>query len=184
LAKYTVALSKGWSDLEKLTQEKKYSLRFLADEYEVDLESRRILSVSPNAPAKDYLSIILLHFLIQKLKGLPRPTGEWLSFKQLSGGQGYFPTFKKRVIDVIVRKYSPKPEELFKLTERLDAKRAQHGDISIIIEVLEQLPVLITFWRGDDEFGPEANILFDQNINNIFCTEDVVVLAEALVYNI
>jgi len=32
--------------------------------------------------------------------------------------------------------------------------------------------------RGDEEFGPEANILFDKSITDIFCTEDIVVLSE------
>jgi hypothetical protein len=33
-------------------------------------------------------------------------------------------------------------------------------------------------WRGDEEFGPEANLLFDRSITEIFCTEDVVITAE------
>jgi hypothetical protein len=32
-------------------------------------------------------------------------------------------------------------------------------------------------WRPDEEFGPEANLLFDKSITGIFCTEDIVVLA-------
>lgn len=182
MAEYTDALRKAWSDLSKISPKKEYSLRLLADEYNIDLENRRILSGS--AAAKSYISILLLHYLIRKLQGLPQIKGEWISFKQLPGGQGYFPTFKKRVIDIILQKYGSRPEDLLKLAERLGAKKAQLAEISIVLEVLEQVPLLINFWRGDDEFGPGANILFDQGISEIFCTEDIVVLAEVLAHSI
>ena len=34
------------------------------------------------------------------------------------------------------------------------------------------------------DVGPEINVLFDKSISDIFCTEDVVVLAEIVAYNI
>jgi len=36
--------------------------------------------------------------------------------------------------------------------------------------------------KADEEFGPDANILFDKNISGIFCTEDIVVLTELIVH--
>ncbi|MBU2062961.1 MAG: DUF3786 domain-containing protein, partial [Candidatus Omnitrophica bacterium] len=33
-------------------------------------------------------------------------------------------------------------------------------------------------WRGDDEFGPQANIHFDKSVQEVFCTEDIVVFSE------
>ena len=57
-------------------------------------------------------------------------------------------------------------------------------DRFLVIAEKENVPALITFWRGDQEFGPEANLLFDQSIKQIFCTEDVVVLAEVLARSI
>ncbi|MFC1631870.1 DUF3786 domain-containing protein [Candidatus Omnitrophota bacterium] len=182
--KYVVAQDLAWKELSALAQEEKYTLGFLSDQYDIDLKNRLVLSRSCNVPAKDYLSIVLLHYLIQKIKGLPRITNEWLSFKQLPGGQGYYPTFKKRVIGVIVKKYAPHPEALLALGDRFQAKRTQLADFSVVLEVFEQLPALINFWRGDDEFGPEANLLFDQSISSILCTEDVVVLAEVLAHTI
>ena len=44
------------------------------------------------------------------------------------------------------------------------------------MEVFEKVPVQIILWRGDDEFGPEANLLFDRSIARIFQTEDIAVL--------
>lgn len=174
---YDIAISKAWLQLKALTQEKNHSVWFLNDEYSVDLENRCILSLSCNVPSKDFLSILILHYLIRKFKGLPELSGEWISFKQLEGGQGYYPAFKKRVIEPILRKYKAEPEALFELTKRLKAKKVELADIAVVLDVFEGVPILIELWRADAEFGPEVNVLFDKNIQDIFCTEDVVVLA-------
>ena len=181
---YEVALSKAWLELENFTKVKAISIKFLADEYSIDLENKRVLSLSCNVPAKEYVSILILHYLIKKLKGLPLTTGEWIEFRQLEGGLGYYPTFKKRVIGTITRKYGSKPDELLKLTERFDAHRVELADISIVVEVLENVPILIELWKGDDEFGPEVNVLYDKSIKDIFCTEDIVVLSEVLAHSV
>lgn len=181
---YELALNKAFSELSELSKEKKINLRFLADNYEIDLGSRRVLSLSCNVAAKSYYSIVILHYLIQKTKGLSSLKGKWISFKELSGGQGYYPAFKKRVIDVILRKYKDKPDALFDLGERMPAKKVQIADVSVAIDVFEKVPILISLWRGDDEFGPEANVLFDQSIADILCTEDIVVVAEIIAHNI
>ncbi|MCQ9206694.1 MAG: DUF3786 domain-containing protein [Omnitrophica bacterium] len=181
---YEQALRKAWAQVESLTEKKRHSVRFLNDNYDVDPEKRSVLSLSCNAPAKSYLSILILHYLIRALKGLPTVKNEWISFKELPGGAGYYPTFKKRVIDTVIGKYGSRPDCLLEITGRFKAKKAQLADISVVLETFDNVPVLITFWRGDDEFGPEANVLFDKGIVDIFCTEDIVVLAEFIAHSI
>ena len=183
---YEAALGKAWKDLSDLTADKRISVRFMADEYEIDLLNRKILSLSRNTPAKDYTSIIMLHYYIKKLQlnALPQPAGKWMDFRELEGGTAYYPTFKKRTIGVILRKYGADPDAIIEAAARFGAKRAQAGDTGIIIEPLERVPVLITLSRADEEFGPDANILFDETIRNIFCTEDIVVLTEIMAHTL
>lgn len=173
---YEPALEKSWSALSSLTKESSLSTRFLSDEYSVDVKKREILSLSCNAKAKDFYSILILHYLIQESKGLPVLTSEWASFQEFDGGQGYYPAFRKRVIEPILRKYGSNPNALLELVERFPAKTVQFGDAGLVIEAFSQVPVLITLWKGDEEFGPEANMLFDKSIAKIFVTEDIVVL--------
>ena len=181
---YQVALDKAWQELASLTEEKRFSIHFLGDMYDVDLEKKSILSESCNIPAKTYLSILMLHYLIKKTKGLPPVAGEWISFKELVGGEGYYPVFKKRVIETIKRKHEEDPESLLELVERFRAKKAQVADVSVALETFESVPFLITFWKGDDEFGPELNVLYDKSITDISCTEDIVVLSEIVAHTI
>jgi hypothetical protein len=177
---YEAAINKAWEDLAKLNPDKELSIKFLADEYSIDPENRKVLSLACNSPAKDFYAILILHYALKQLEGLPQLSGEWLSFKGLSGVEGYYPAFRKRSIEPILRKYGQKPEVLLEVLEKLPAKRVEQGDIGIVVEAFVQAPVMITLWRKDDEFGPEANMLFDKSIARIFCTEDIVVLANII----
>ncbi|PIQ89289.1 MAG: hypothetical protein COV72_03870 [Candidatus Omnitrophica bacterium CG11_big_fil_rev_8_21_14_0_20_42_13] len=177
---YDTAIEKSWQELEKLSGETNFSVYFMNDEYTVDTKAREILSLSCNVRTKDYLTILLLHYLARSIKGLAKISEEWISFKLLPGGDGYYPTFKKRVIDKILRKYGQHPEALLELIERFNAKRTQIADISVVIEAFKGVPVLLTAWKGDDEFSPEINVHFDKSICDIFCTEDIVVMSEAI----
>ncbi len=174
---YDAALQKGWEELNTLNPAKTLSIKFLGDEYTVDFEAKKVLSLACNVPAKDFTVILILHYLAHKLKGLPFLTGEWMTFKELSGVEGYAAAFRNRAIEPIIRKYGSHPDGILAVMERLPAKKIDQGDVGIVLEAFEGVPVMITLWRGDEEFGPEVNMLFDKSIAKIFCTEDIVVLA-------
>lgn len=174
---YEIALRKAWEDLAKLKPAKGLSIKFLADEYSIDLEAQRVLSLACNVSAKDFTSIIILHYLAQKIKGLPAVTGKWLTFREFSGVEGYFEAFHKRAIEPIIHKYGKYPEALKALVERLPVKEFSGGDVGVVIRAFEGVPVLVKLWKADEEFAPDANMYFDSSITGIFCTEDIVVLA-------
>lgn len=183
---YREALEKSWNELAGLAGGGKISVRFLTDNYDVDIRKRKVSSLSCNIPAREHVSIIILHYLIRRLKDkiLPEPKGEWISFKQLEGGEGYYPAFKKRTIDIVLRKYGDNPERLPDAVNRFCAKRVQAGDFGITLEPFDKVPILITMWKGDDEFEPEANMHFDASITGILCTEDIVVMTEFVAHSL
>ncbi len=174
---YEVAINKSWADILALNpQEKNQAIKFFSDEYSFNLEEKKIFSVSCNVPVKDFTSIILLHYLYRKIKGLPQLTGQWISFKELSGGESYYPAFRKRAIEPILNKYSKNVKGLLACLERLPSKQVNQADVAVVLQVAQGIDVLVEMWDADQEFGAEANILFDSNISKIFCTEDVAVL--------
>jgi len=174
---YEIAISKAWEELSKLQPEGIMPVKFMSYEYSIEPSDRKVMSASYNVLAKDFTAILILHYLIRKLKGLPELSGEWLTFREFSGIEGYYEAFKKRSIDPIIRKYGKNPEGILSVLSRLPAKKAEGGDFALLIDTFEGVPVLIKLWKGDEEFGPDANIYFDKSIKDIFCTEDIVVLA-------
>jgi len=181
---YEAALEKAWGELEGLDQRKPQSVKMLADEYEIDFEKKTVSSLSCNTPVKDFTAIIILHYLARKIGGLPEIIGEWLTFRELSGIEGYYQAFRKRAIQPIINKYGSSPEGIYEVLDRFPGKKLQQADVSIVLEVMEGVPVLISLWRADEEFAANANIFFDRSVTKIFCTEDIVVLAGMAAYAI
>ena len=183
---YQQALEKAWNALSGSSDNggRIFSVRLLSDTYTINSKDKTILSDSCNIPAKDHISIILLHYLAVKLKlrALPSPAGEWVDFNGIEGGEGYYPAFKKRTIDRVLKKYGPDPKSIKDVLSRFPGEMTDKQDVGIVIHPLEGISVLITLSKADEEFGPGANILFDKNISKIFCTEDIVVLTEMVVH--
>ncbi len=177
---YEVAVTKAWDELKNLTGERLLKARFMADEYEADIAGRKVISCSCNAPAKDYHAVLILHYLIKKMGGLPSLSGEWISFSGLRGFESYEPVFKKRAVMPIIRKYGANPAALLEAGERFGAKKSAYGDAGIIFEAFPGVPAMIAVWQGEEGLEPNASIAFDRNITDIFCTEDIVVLAEVV----
>jgi hypothetical protein len=174
---YEAALAKSWSELIEQGAQEAITVKFLADEYSVDPQKKKVFSLSCNIPAKDFTAILILHYMARKLKGLPKLTGQWLTFREFSGIEGYAAAFHKRAIEPLIRKYGSNPAGILEVLKRLPAEESSGGDVAIVVMAFAQVPVLVKLWKGDEEFGPDANIYFDRSITEIFCTEDIVVLA-------
>ncbi len=182
---YQQALEKAWDAVSGLPHnDETIAIRLLSDTYTIDPGNRSVLSDSCNVPAKEHVAILLLHYLRRKAESkiLPHATGEWVDFNELEGGEGYYPAFKKRTIDHILKKYGANPEGIKDALGRMPGETADKGDVGIIIHPFKEISILVTMSKADDEFGPDANILFDKNISGIFCTEDIVVLTEMVVH--
>lgn len=181
---YEAALTRAWQKLEEVAEGDRWSVSLLRDTYEISLKDKVIFSNSYNAPTKDYLTILLLHYLTGSLKQAYSPSGQWVSFKDIEGGEIYYPAFRESVIKPLLRKYGARPQDLLNALNRLNGKEIKEGDIGIEITAFPQINVRILLWKGDEEFGPEATILFDKNITRIYTMEDLVVFSRFITHNV
>jgi hypothetical protein len=178
---YDAALKKAWDAVKNIDIEQGY-LKFLNNEYEIDYTEKNIISMSSNVPAKDYYKLLILHYIANENKVLKISNDKWMSFKELDGGEIYFPAFKKRVIDLILKKYSDIPSAIFKCIKSLNAEKIDAGSAGISINVFPKVKVAIIIWAKDDEFAADCNMLFNPEIKDILPTEDIAVLGGILAY--
>ncbi len=59
-----------------------------------------------------------------------------------------------------------------------------YGDIAVTIPAFSRVPITLVLWRGDDEFPPNANILFDSTILDYLSAEDVNVLCQTIAWQL
>jgi hypothetical protein len=181
---YEAALTKAWKELEGSGLGEGHCVRFMNDTYDMDLKGRRITSRSCNVPTKDYLTILLLHYVLGSMRNKFSPSGEWVSFKEIENGEIYYPAFREGAISLVLKKYGSNPESLLDVLKRFEGTRVKEGDAAVEISTFEEIRVRIIIWKADEEFGPEATMLFDKNMTSVFSMEDIVVFLRFVAHNI
>jgi len=73
---------------------------------------------------------------------------------------------------------------LSKAANNINGKAIDIGDVGFEFKFFPKVPLQLILWEGDDEFSPEANILFDETIGEILSPEDVAWLSGMLVYRL
>ena len=181
---YEAAVKKAWKNLESLAESARYAVNLLGDTYTVNLDDKTVLSDSCNVPAKEYLALLILHYLIGSLKGGYVPSDEWVSFKEIEGGEIYYPAYRNSVIEPLLRKYGRHPENILAAIERFKGRRLDISDAAIEVETFPEVKIRVVLWKADEEFGPEASILYDKNLTKIYTMEDITVFSHFIVGNL
>jgi hypothetical protein len=89
----------------------------------------------------------------------------------------------KRAKDPLVKTFGQNPKLLIDGAIKIyDAIPYNHGDFSVVVKALPLVPVALILWKGDEEFPPEGNILFDRTISDILSAEDIAWLSGMVVY--
>jgi hypothetical protein len=125
-------------------------------------------------PVRD--KILILHYFL-RAKGMPL-TGKMITYKELPEGINYYPTFFKRAIDPVLNRYKDEPQKLIDAGKRLGGRKADYGDAAVTIAAFANVPLTYVLWRGDKEFAPDGNIMFDSTITDYLPTEDITILCE------
>ncbi len=150
---------------------KKLFISFFKDEYEIKLPG--VSFNPPNlSPGEE---ILILHYLTST--GTASTKGEYVSFKNLPSASFYNPTYRKRGPDRILKQFGHAIDRIVKAAEVLGGRRASLGDVSVKLRVFPKVEAIIVLFRGDEEFPPEAGILFNDDIINYLPLEDIAKLS-------
>ena len=75
-------------------------------------------------------------------------------------------------------------EEMKAAAEKLGAESVKHGDAGFRFELVDGYHMQILVWEGDDEFPPNAQVLYSDNFAEGFAAEDRVVAGDILITTI
>lgn len=122
--------------------------------------------------------ILILHYLLCD-KPI-EPTGEFITFRDMPGGQFYWQPFLSRSINPLLARTGNDLDALRVKLARFDHTFADAGDLSAVIHCIGKLELMLVYHRGDEEFGPAAEVLFDSCIKRVYCSEDAAFLASRI----
>jgi hypothetical protein len=151
-----------------------YQLRLPEFEFEDESEEKKEIPIQEQ--------VLILHYMEGQQSSLL--TGNWIAYREIPGASFYFSAFIKRAIDPFKKVFGQDIAAFSKAAHRLQGIVIDAGDAAFEFEVFPGVPVQLILWEGDDEFGAEANIIFDCSIGKILSPEDVAWMAGMLVYRL
>lgn len=93
-----------------------------------------------------------------------QPAGRLVGPSSLSGGQLFFRGSHVLPLPAVAAKYNDNPGAFTERGGQLSGVRASYGDEAVELRPFPRIPVTLLLWRGDNEFQPRADILFDAAI--------------------
>ena len=165
-----------------ISSEKAVLLDYLNRSYHIGVPNGSInyTDNEEDVPIKD--KILILDYFT-RAKGTPL-TGKKITYKELHDGLNYFSVFASRTINPIVSYFGDEPERLVETAVTLGGRKAETGDVSVIINAFPRVPITIVLWRGDAEFGPEGSILFDSTVPDYLSNDDIHTLCENITWSL
>lgn len=153
-------------------------LRMFGRDCALDLDTLELSDAASGDPAKAGDLILLLHLLKCDLPVVR--TGEWVSFREFTGGQFYYEPFRSRTVKPLVGRFGGDLDGLRRNLDRFDWELYPRGDVGARIRAFGPLDIVLIYNAPDEEFGASAEVLFDAAVKRALCAEDAAVLASRI----
>jgi len=122
----------------------------------------------------------LFLYYFSRANGAPA-ADRWISFRELPDGWLYQQAFQSYTGDRLIQAVG---EDLCKLSGPAEALGGQPlgiGDCGHWFQSLPRVRLAVTYWRGDEDFAPQAQVLFDAAASNYLPTDGLALLGSNLV---
>ncbi len=131
--------------------------------------------------AKLPVQTFLLRWL---LEGKKQPfAGKYLTFREMPWGELYIKPYTGRVLTRAAFTFGTRLSAFAAACEKLGARKLPRGDAGYEFQLLPGLLIQILVWQGDDEFPPNAQVLYSDNFGAL-AAEDRVVAGDILINTI
>jgi len=110
--------------------------------------------------------------------------GEWKTFREMPWGEMYIKPYTGRVLTRAAFTFGTRVAKFREACEKMGALPVKHGDAGYEFCLAGDYRMRILVWEGDDEFPPNAQILYTDNFAEGFAAEDRVVAGDILISTI
>ena len=107
--------------------------------------------------------------------------GTWLTFREMPWGELYIKPYTGRVLTRAAFTFGTRVAAFRAACEKMGATEVKHGDAGFQFDFLGRYRMQILVWEGDDEFPPNAQVLYSDNFSDGFAAEDRVVAGDILI---
>ena len=107
--------------------------------------------------------------------------GDWKTFREMPWGEMYIKPYTGRVLTRAAFTFGTRVGAFKAAAEKMGALPVKHGDAGYEFDLIGGYRMRILVWEGDDEFPPNAQVLYSDNFAQGFAAEDRVVAGDILI---
>ena len=154
-----------------------FAVTLLGKTYTVLHPVRDDALIVPQAPLP--VQTFLLRYLLEARK--VSWAGEWKTFREMPWGEMYIKPYTGRVLTRAAFTFGTRVEAFRAACEKLGAQPVKNGDAGFEFDFIGDYRMRLLVWAGDDEFPPNAQVLYTDNFADGFAAEDRVVAGDILI---
>lgn len=159
-----------------------FTLRLLGREFAIAHPGYAIRALDGGAVPPLPTQTFLLRYLLEG-KNI-KWNGQWKTFREMPWGEMYIQPYTGRVLTRAAFTFGTRLDAFRKASEKMGAVKLPHGDAGYQFELVSGYRMQILVWEGDDEFPPNAQVLYSDNFETGFAPEDRVVAGDILISTI
>ncbi len=133
----------------------------------------------PGGPPPAELHQLLALYYFARADGTP-VSGRWISFAELPDGRFYNPAFQGYTGAELGRAFGNDLPALERAASRWNGVVQSLGDRAYAFDVLPRLPMLLVYWRGDEDFPAACQLLFDASAPHYLPTDGCAITGSLL----
>ena len=158
---------------------KEFTLRLLGRDFAISHPDYAIRALDggtiPPLPAQTFL----LRYLLESKD--VRWGGEWKTFREMPWGEMYIKPYTGRVLTRAAFTFGTRVAAFRTAAEKMGGLPLPNGDAGYQFDLIGGYRMRILVWEGDDEFPPNAQVLYSDNFADGFASEDRVVAGDILI---
>jgi Domain of unknown function (DUF3786)/Putative Fe-S cluster len=155
----------------------KLTLKILGKNFSVDSNGQFFTDIHVHA----WVALPVLNYV---LYGEGRSvSGKWVPFRELSGGKTWYRLFGQRCekpIKKVADTYTDLFDDMVHLFGGSQVERAYDSDISVVLDMLPNLPILVCYWRPEDGLESDLHLFFDDTAESNLNIESLYTLGAGL----
>lgn len=156
----------------------KLTFNILGKQYSVDETGK----VYTNLHVIPWLSLPVYMYII---KGGNTPlSGKWVPLRELPSGKDWFRLFGQRCEKPMKKLADNHPDLFADMVSMFNGKQVENhysSDISIVLHPLPKVPMLICYWRPEDDLQSDLNLFFDSTAEDYLDLNSINSLASGFV---
>jgi len=110
--------------------------------------------------------------------------GTWKTFREMPWGEMYIKPYTGRVLTRAAFTFGTRVDAFKAAAEKMGAAPLPHGDAGYQFDLIGGYQMQIMVWEGDEEFPPNAQVIYSDNFETGFAAEDRVVAGDILISTI